>query len=117
MAGILSSFVYSKGGISAMMEKAFQYVELSSFEFDKACRRGKEELPKLSMATRSFKVGEIGIKDRQGDGQLRRLYRLSPANFTRHSQIKEIKDASVFTTHEVKPRNIPIWGKRGLSDT
>ena len=85
-------------------------MELSSFEFDEACRRGK--LPKLSMATRSFKkAGEIGIKDRQGDGQLRHLYRLSPANFT------GIKDASVCTTHVVKPRNIPIWRKRGLSDT
>jgi hypothetical protein len=39
-------------------------VELSSSEFDEACQRGKEELLKLSMATRSFKkAGEIWIKE------------------------------------------------------
>jgi hypothetical protein len=39
-------------------------VELSSFEFDETYQRGKEELPKLSMATRSFKkAGEIWIKE------------------------------------------------------
>ena len=93
-------------------------MELSSFEFDEACRRGKEELPKLSMGTRGFKkAGEIEIKDRQGDGQLRRLYRLSPANFTGILKSRRLKMPQFALLTKTKPRNIPIWGKRGLSDT
>ena len=81
-------------------------MELSSFEFDEVCR-GKEELLKLAMATRSFKkAGEIGIKDRQGEGQLRRLYRLSPANFTGILKSRRLKMPRFALLTKAEPRNI-----------
>jgi hypothetical protein len=54
MVGILSSFVYSKGGISAMMRTLFNMWSFQALNSMKLVEGGKEELPKLSMATRSF---------------------------------------------------------------
>lgn len=58
---------------------------------------------------------KYGLRNRQGDGQLRRLYRLSLANFTGILKSRRRKMPR-FALRKAKPRNIPIWGKRGLPD-